>query len=180
MSKGFGGISILVLMLLTSACASQGNRMLIPISMPGGEKATIVAHNQVYPNWLIDKDTYKLNYLIVGQEPSNKQFAAIDEAERACRKYTGAVHPLDSVVVGTDALIYGAAGAAGGALGSLAFSFAKEIQYAIYAGASGGSFGGAYGLLTLGGKIYTFENCGREVMGSFPTYGVRVLQRAPY
>lgn len=178
MTIGFA--AILIMALLTTACASQGERVLISVSMPDGEKATIVAHNQVFPNWMIDKDTYKLNYIILGKAPSDKQFAAIDEAERACREYTGVVHPLDSITVATDAIIFGAAGAAGGGIGSLAFPFAKAAQYAMYAGASGGFFGGAYGALTLGGKVYTFENCGREVMGRFPAYKVQVLLRTPY
>lgn len=179
MDKRFGA-AVLIMAFLTTACASQGERRLIPLTMPDGEQATIVAHNQVFPNWMIDSDTYALNYIIAGKQPVAKQFAAIEEAERACREYTKVVHPLDSVTVLTDAVIFGAAGAAGGGIGSLAFPFAKAAQYAMFSGASGGLFGGAYGALTLGGKVYTFENCGREVFSRFPMYKVQVLLKSPY
>jgi hypothetical protein len=179
MGKKFGA-AILIMTFLTSACAAQGERRLIPLTMPGGEKATIVAHNQLVPNWMIDPDTYGLNYIIAGKEPSEKQFASVDEAERACREYTRVVHPHDSITVLVDAIIFGASGVAGGGIGSLAFPAAKMAQYAMYAGASGGFFGAGYGLLTLGGKVYTFENCGREVMNRFPAYKVQVLLKNPY
>ncbi|MCX6787873.1 MAG: hypothetical protein NT108_01760 [Candidatus Kaiserbacteria bacterium] len=174
------GLIVLVTAFLTTGCASQGERKLISITMPDREEATIVAHNQIFPNWTIDQDTYKLNYIIAGKAPSNKQFAAVEEAERVCREYTKVVHPNDLMTVGVDAIMFGAAGAAGGAVGSLAFSFAKASEYAMYAGASGGFFGGAYGALTLGGKVYTFESCGREVMARFSAYRVQVLMRTPY
>lgn len=179
MSRGFA-VTVLALALLSSACASQGERRLISLKMPGGEEATIVAHNQVFPNWMIDSDTYGLNYMIAGKTPTEKQFAAVEEAERACREYAQVVHPHDSMTVLVDAVVFGAAGAAGGGIGALAFPGAVIGQYAMYAAASGGFFGAGYGMLTLGGKIYTFENCGREVMSRFPNYKVQVLLKSPY
>ncbi len=180
MDKRFSVVVLIVVLMATTGCISQGDRKLISVTMPDREEATIVAHNQVFPNWVIDQDTYKLNYIIAGKAPSNKQFAAVEEAERACREYTRVVHPHDAMTVFVDAFVFGAAGAAGSAVGSLAFSFAKASEYAMYAEASGGFFGGAYGALTLGGKVYTFESCGREVMARFPAYRVQVLMRTPY
>ena len=171
---------VLVAVFLSTACASQGERRLILFTMPDGEKATIVAHNQVVPNWMIDSDTYALNYMIAGGAPTEKQFAAVEKAELACREYARVVHPHDSMTVLVDAVIFGAAGAAGGGIGAIAFPGAIIGQYAMYAAASGGFFGAGYGALTLGGKVYTFENCGREIMSRFPNYKVQVLLKSPY
>lgn len=179
-------ILMAVALMATTGCISQGKRELLPFTMPPyedgkpGPAGTIVAHNQVFPNWMIDSDTYKLNYIIYGKNPSDTQLAAVEKVEEVCRNYTHVVHPSDLMTVGVDAIMFGGAGAAGGAVGSLAFTFAKASEYAMYAGASGGFFGGAYGALTLGGKVYTFENCGREILGRFPGYKVQVLLRTPY
>lgn len=173
-------VIVLVVALFTAACASQGKRVEMPFTMPDGEKATIVAHNQLVPNWMIDSDTYGLNYIMSGgKEQTEKQYAAVNETERVCREFTTVVHPHDAVTVLVATLMFGGAGAAGGGIGALAFPGAIIGHYAMYSAASGGLFGGAWGALTLGSKIYTFENCGREVMSRYPRYGIQVLLKSP-
>lgn len=164
------------------ACAGPGALTKIPISMPDGEKATIVAHNQSVPDWMLDKDKLALNYIIKG-EVSEKQLAAVAEAERACKIFTGTVRPSNLVAVLSSGAIYALAGATGLYFGSAAFTGATQVyrnQSAEYGAWASGTGGAANGLITLGGQTYTFENCGREILTMFPGYQVKVLQKSPY
>ena len=172
------GLAVLA-MLVSAACATVGQAVKIPLTMPGGEKATIVAHPQSTPDWMLAQDGLKVNFLVKG-EVSAKQFAAVAEAERACRVYAGTVRPSNLVAVLSSGVLYAVAGFIGVGIGAKAFSYVAASQYAEYGAWASGLGGTANGIVTLGGQTYTFENCGRGVMGLFPGYEVKVLQKSPY
>lgn len=161
------------------ACASPGPTTKILVSMPDGEKATIVAHSQNAPDWMMDRSKLALNYMVKG-EVGAKQLAAVAESERACRIYTDTVRPSNLVAVASSGVLYAAAGFIGIGIGSGALTGAVQSEYAAYGAWASGVAGAANGVITLGGQTYTFENCGREVLALFPQYEVRVLQKSPY
>jgi len=171
-------IAILASIVLT-ACAGPGAKTNILVTMPNGEKATIIAHKQSVPDWMLDRDKLAFNYM-VKSEISEKQLAAVAEAERACRIYTNTVRPSNLVGVVSSGVLYAAAGFVGVGIGSQALTGAVQSQYATYGAWASGVSGAANGTVTLGGQTYTFENCGREVLALFPGYEVRVLQKSPY
>lgn len=173
------GLVILAAAFMLGACASPGGIRKIPLQMPDGERATIVAHNQSVPDWMLARDKLALNFIVKG-DVSRQQLAAVAAAEKACRLYTGTVRPNDVVSVLSSAALYGVAGYIGGGVGSQAFPGAVFSQYARYTGYATGLGGLANGIVSLGGQTYTFENCGREVFGLFPEYEVRVLMKSPY
>lgn len=171
---------IAILAMFLGACASQGDAVRIGVSMPKGEKATIVAHNQSVPDWMLDGKKLRINYVVKGNLTS-QQMAAVAEAERACRIYTGTVRPSNLVAVVSSGTLYALAGGLGLGLGSQAFAGAVASEYAKYGAAASGLSGAANGLVTLGGQTYTFENCGRTLLVElFADYGVKVLQKSPY
>lgn len=179
MKKMTGWIAILASLLL-GACASQGDAVRILGTMPGGEKFTIVAHNQSVPDWMLARDKLKLNFVVRGAL-SATQLTAVAETERACRIYTGTVRPSNLVAVLSNGVLYAGAGFVGIGLGAkAAFDGAKFTDYGKYGGYAGVFQGAANGIVTLGGQTYTFENCGREVLGLFPGYGVRIIEKSPY
>lgn len=165
--------------LFLGGCATQGDPVRISIAMPGGERATMVAHPQSVPDWMLARDGLKLNYL-VKTDVSERQLKAVAEVERACRIYTGTVRPSNLALVLSHGILYAAAGFVGVGIGANAFDFVKPSQYAEYGAWASGLGGTANGIVTLGGQTYTFENCGREVMGLFPGYEVRVILKSPY
>lgn len=170
---------ILAAALMLGACASQGGIRKIPLQMPDGERATIVAHNQSVPDWMLARDTLSLNFIVKGSV-SSQQLEAVAAAEKACRLYTGVVRPNDVVSVLSSGALYAVAGYVGGGVGSQAFPGAVFSQYARYSGYATGLGGLANGIVSLGGQTYTFEECGREVFGLFPGYQVRILMKSPY
>lgn len=166
--------------VLVGACASQGDAVRIRGTMPGGEKFTIVAHNQSVPDWMLAENKLKLNYVVRG-DLTAAQLTAVAETERACRIYTGTVRPSNLVAVLSNGVLYAAAGFVGIGLGAkAAFDGAKYSDYGKYGGYAGAFSGAANGVVTLGGQTYTFENCGREVLDLFPRYGVHIIQKSPY
>ncbi|HUQ30206.1 MAG TPA: hypothetical protein VM103_01660 [Candidatus Paceibacterota bacterium] len=168
------------LTILIGACATQGEPIAIKVNMPQGEHATIIAHPQSVPDWLLDPSTLKFNYIVKG-DVSDEQLAAVAEGERACRIYTSEVRPNRLVSVIADGVVYGAVGYVGGGVGSLAFAGAVFEQYAENMAAVGGISGGiGNGIVTLGGATYTFENCGKQLMEIFPKYGIHIMQKSPY
>ena len=173
-----GLLAILAIFSLLSACASQGPVTKTGFTMPDGERGTIVAHNQRVPDWMLARSGLKLNFVVRG-DVSDKQLAAVAETERACRIYTGVVRPNNLVAVLSSGILYAGAGAIGLGLGAQAFTGAVANQYARYGAWASGLSGLANGTITLGGKTYTFENCGREVLGLFPEYGVHIIQKSP-
>lgn len=174
----------MIIAVTTSAqttCAQKTDKrqVLIPLTMPGGETATIVAHNQRVPDWMLRRKNLVLNFIVKGNV-SQEQLAAVAETERACRIYTKVVRPNDLVAVLSSGVLYAAAGFGGVGAGSQMFSGASFIEYGGYGAAADGVAGLANGVISLGGKTYTFENCGREVLALFPGYGVHVIQKSPY
>ena len=172
------GLAVSVSVAL-GACAGPGALTKIPVSMPDGEKATIFAHKQSVPDWMLARDKLALNYIIKG-ETDARQLAAVAEVERACRLYTGTVRPSNLVAVLTNGALYAIAGFVGVGLGSQAFAGAVAIEYAKYGALATGFAGAANGVIAAGGQTYTFENCGREILTLFPGYEVRVLNKSPY
>ena len=175
----FQGLAVLVMSFILVACAGPGARTEIPVTMPNGEKATIVAYRQSVPDWMIARDKLAINYIVKG-EMSPARLAAVAEAERACRVYTGVVRPSELIAVLSSGILYAAAGFVGVGWGSQAFAGAVASEYAKYGAAATGFAGVANGVISQGGKTYTFENCGKEILSLFPGYEVRVLNKSPY
>ena len=174
-------VAIVAMTVFLDACAGPGALTRIPVTMPEGQRATIVAHNQHAPDWMLAKNKLALNYIVKG-DVSATQLAAVAETEHACRIYTDTVRPNNWVSVLSSGVLYAAAGYIGVGLGSHAFSGAVHAQYARYGAWATGVAGTANGVITLGGQTYTFENSGREVLESmFPEeYKVWVIQKSPY
>ena len=176
-------IAILASITLLAACAGPGELTRISLTDENGRPATLVAHNQMVPDYMLDRDQLALNYLVRG-EVSEKQLVAIAEAERGCKLFTKTVRPSNLVAVISSGVIYAAAGGIGLYFGSAAFAGAthtyrnQSAEYGAYASGTGGI---ANGLITLGGQTYTFENCGVQVITKlFPSAGLTIMQRAPY
>jgi len=172
-------VAIVAMTVFLDACAGPGALTRIPVTMPEGQRATIVAHNQSVPDWMLSKKKLALNYMVRG-DVSPVQLAAVAESERACRIYTDTVRPDNLVAVFSSGVLYAGAGYIGVGLGSHAFSGAVHAQYARYGAWATGVAGTANGVITLGGQTYTFENCGREIFDLFPEEEIRVLQKSPY
>lgn len=162
-------------------CFGPGRITARQVIMPGGERATIVAHNQLVPDYWLDKDQLALNF-IVKNDVSQTQLAAIGSAENACRMYTNDVTPNDLVAVISGGIVYGSTGFVGLGLGSQAISdMLSFIRYGKYGAAAGGMGGVANAFISnRAGRTYTFQNCGRELMDLFPQYKVRILQKSPW
>ena len=75
---------VIVLVAMLAGCGA-GELVKIPVSMPDGEKATIMAHNQRAPDWMLAQNSLALNYVVKGVDVLPKQLAAVAETERACR-----------------------------------------------------------------------------------------------
>ena len=167
-------------MLLTTGCFGPGLVARTPLVMPDGEKATIIGHNQIVPDWMLADTDRALNYVVKG-DVSEKQLAAVAAVEDACRMYVDDVHPSNLVAVGTSAVLYALSGFLGVGAGSQALPGSTSfLLYGGYGAAATGLAGVANGVITLGGKTYTFQNCGREVLDLFPQYKIRVLQKSPW
>jgi hypothetical protein len=172
-------VFLLALASAIAGCAGPGELKSISVTMPGGERATIIAHNQQVPDWMLSREKLAFNYVVKG-DVSERKLAAVGEAERACRVYTESVRPHNLVAVLSQGVLYAAAGYVGVGIGAHAFTGANATQYAKYGAAATGFAGAANGMVTMGGQTYTFENCGREVLALFPNYEVRVLNKSPY
>ncbi len=158
-----------------TACVGPGAVTTIPVTIEG-KRATIIAHNQWAPDSWIDRDQMALNYVVLGHI-NEKQILAVAETERACRIYTGVVHPGNLVAVVSDGILYATYGFLGFGIASQVIAGAKAVEGAIGGAAITGSAGAARSTVSLGNRIYTFENCGREVIALFPEYGVRIIQK---
>lgn len=128
---------------------------------------------------MVDRDKLALNYVVNG-DVTDKQIAAVDAAEKACRVATDAARPSDWTSVLSQGALYAIAGYIGIGVGSKAFTGAVTNQYARYGAWATGTAGIANGIVTRGGQTYTFEVCGRDVFDLFPNYQVRVLLKSPY
>ncbi len=167
--------------VLISGCLGPGTLTRIPITMPDGSQATIVAHDQQAPEWLLARDRMKLNFIVRG-DLSAEQLQAVARTEAVCRIYTKTARPNDLVLVLSSGVLYSIAGFVGVGAGSQALPGAPAfLSYGGYGAAATGVAGLANGVITLGGKTYTFENCGREMLEViFPQYKIHVLQKSPY
>jgi len=172
-------IAILAMTVFLGACASAGDAKRISLTMPNGESVTVVAHNQSVPDWMLNRDRMKLNFIVKGNV-SESQLLAVASTEKACRIYTKTVRPSNLVAVLSETVLYAAAGYIGVGYGAKAFVGTVPHQYAVYGAWATGMAGTANGIITLAGQTYTFENCGREILDLFPGYDVRVLQKSPY
>lgn len=180
-SKRF--VALIATMAALMGCAEQGPAEKISILMPRGEKATIYAHNQSVPDWMLDRSKLKYNYLVRGEAATEEQLQAIARVEGACLIYTDTVRPHTLVNVIINGVVYGVAGALGVGLGAhVAFSAAATAgsNYYAYGGIAGGASGAANGLISSGGATYTFENCGQQVLGLFPQYDIKIMNKSPF
>jgi hypothetical protein len=104
---------------------------------------------------------------------------AVATVEKAGRAYIRETRPNDFISIFSSGLLYGIAGYAGGYLGSKAFHGADPKEYGAYAAAATGLAGLANGLVSLGGKTYSFEVFGMQTLGA--TYpGILVNIKSPY
>ncbi|MCX6787074.1 MAG: hypothetical protein NTY93_00930 [Candidatus Kaiserbacteria bacterium] len=148
-------------------------------TMPDGQKMTRVTHGQVVPSWMLATGKLTLNYEVKG-EVTDTQRAAVATVEKAGRKYVRETRN-DFISVLSSTILYGIAGYAGGYLGSKAFHGADPQEYGAYAAAATGLAGLANGLVSLGGKTYSFEVFGMQTLdGMFPAYGIKILIKNPY
>jgi len=171
---------VATLATVIAGCFGPGSVNRIPLTMPGGEKATIVAHNQQVPDYMLSPSKVALNFIVKGNV-SEKQLAAVAAVEDACRVYTNDVTPSDLVAVVSGGVVYGIAGFIGVGAGSQAFAGASFVEYGMYGAAAGGLGGMANAFISnRAGRTYTFQNCGREALDLFSQYKVRVLQKSPW
>ena len=158
MRKFYGlAIALLMAVFLVSGCAGPGAVVKSHIVMPGGETATIVAHDQWAPDWALNKKCMELNYIASGSDVTPKQQKAVEEIENAGREYTQNVRPDNAVVVLADMCLYGALGGAAIGVGSLAFPGTSFWEYFGYGAAGNGLVGAVPGALSLEGNIRTFD-----------------------
>jgi len=169
------GLAILLVAVVVGGCGA-GKMIQIPATYPDGERLTIVAHNQIVPDWMVAKSKLALNFIVKG-DVSEKQLAAVATTEGACRIYTKTVRPHDLVAVASYGVLFFGAGFAGGGIGSQVFPGVNSLSYGTYVGTVGGATGAASGTISLGGKMYTFENCGANALNAVSSYGVRVLTK---
>lgn len=174
----YAGLAVLAALLLVG-CVSVGERVTIPIVAPDGERLTIYAHQQSVPDWMLARDSLKLNFMVKG-EVSEKQLQLISTVEKSCKLFTDTVRPNEAVAIFANGALYAVAGFIGVGLGSQYFQGAKFIEYAMYGGSATGFAGLANGVITLGGQTYTFENCSREALSRLPQYGIGALNKSPY
>lgn len=176
-------IAILASIIVLSACAGPGARTEIPFTLPSGKTGTLVVNDRQVPSWMIADSERALNYMYTG-ELSKDKLAAIAVAEKTCRIYTGKAHTSNLVAVASGAGLYALAGYAGLFIGSGFLTGITSKQQAEYGGygASASGFGGAAnGIITLGGKNYTFQNCSEVVLSADPAYrDVKIMRDSPY
>lgn len=180
MNAKIGLFAILASLLLGGCSFGPGVAKAIAITDEDGNPGTLVAHNQIVPDYMVSTDKLALNYMVHG-EVTQKQLDAVAETERACRIYTKTVRPNALVAVITSGAIYAIAGYAGVGIGSKAFGSVTSRQYARYGGWAGLTGGLANGAISLAGKTYTFENCGERAIATFfPSSEVTITQKSPY
>ena len=166
-------------MLTLSACAGPGALTRISADLGDGRLATIYAHDQQVPSWMLATDQLALNYIVKGEQ-TESQLAAIAGAEKSCRLYTRTSRPNELVAVVSNGTLYAIAGFVGVGLGSQAFVGTSFKEYGEYGAGASGFSGAANGVVQIGGKVYTFQNCGRELFELFDIQDVRILQTSPY
>lgn len=177
MSWGLASALALNSILLVGCAAGPARK--IPVVYPRGEKFTIVAHEQSVPTWLLAINKLELNY-IVRDDVTEEQLAAVAVTQDACRIYTDAVRPNVLVAVISNGIIYGISGYAGLYYGSQALKGTHSSEYGKYGGRAGFASGLANGIVSEGGKKYTFQSCSKEMLGKVQQYGITVITDSPY
>ena len=173
-------IAVVTVAMFGIGCAGPGTLEKFSATYPEGEVLTVAVHDQKVPSWMLAKDKLAINYMVKG-EITPKQLAAVETTEKLCRLYTGKAQPSDLVLVLSQGVLYGLAGYTGVGLGAHAFGSAVHPnEYAQYGASATGLSGVANGTISLGGKVYTFENCSREALDIMSQYGVRVLTKNPH
>lgn len=173
-------VTCLVVGLTAGGCVTVSpERELIKVTMPRKEKATIVAYNRQVPDWLYATSAYKLDFITKG-DVNEEQLKAAATAEDACRIYTDTAHPHRLVAVLTQGALYAGATAVGIGFGAkLAYSAAANRlnDYHEYGAVAGLASGAASGTINSGGRSYSFQNCGSELLAMFPVYGIRIINK---
>lgn len=172
--------STLAIGILVSGCAGPGEMVKIPVTTSEGT-ATIVAHNQKVPSWLLATDQLEFNYVYKGDLDATA-LSDVGNVQGACRIYTKTVRPNELVAVVLNGVVYGGIGFPFGGLASMASKGADFVQYGQYNGTSYTGGGVANAVIQMGGKVYTFQSCGQQVFALFNKYkdSLRIIQDAPY
>jgi hypothetical protein len=178
MDKKLGAVVLIAMVLMTTACASQGDLKFVKVTIEN-EVVTIGVYDQWWPNWMVGRDKRKLNFMKFGPPPTRREFNALEAAEVGCREFLRFAHPHRAITVGEAGVKFGITGFAGTALGSLAFEGANMLRYGIFGGTTSALFGGAYGTERVGMERYTFEGCGRKMIDHFQRLNMKVLLAAP-
>ena len=176
-------VGLAVLAAILAGCTSVPERKIVTATMPRGEKLTIVAHDRKVPDWMYSDDALRVDFLVRG-DVTEEQLKAVAAAENACRIYVDTAHPSRLVAVATNGLLYLGSGALGVGLGAKEFLNPRATVGSDYYGygATAGAFNGlASGLVSSGGRSYSFQNCTANMMSAvFQTYQVRALMKSQF
>lgn len=175
-SRGLATVTVCVGII---GCAGPGELMQIPVNMGSGHTATIYAHNQQVPSWLLATDTLTLNYIVKGNQ-TQEQLLAVAGAEKACRLYTKTSRPNELVAVIANTAVYAGMELPFAMYGATLFKGAKVLQYGGDAAAEEAGGGSGNGIIQMGGKVYTFQNCGHELFELFKIPDIQILQTSTY
>ena len=175
-SKKRSLLIILGFFVLALSGCTQGDMVKIPVTMPHGERLTIVDHDQKVTDWLVGTSKLALNY-VVYKDVTTDQIAAVTAVETACRTHTKNVRPNDLVSVGFNSLLSASTGWIAGGLASKAFPNRQFSSYAQYTSATEGFGVAASGIVSLSSKVYTFENCSETIFSMDPQYEIRLLRK---
>ena len=170
---------VLVIVAVLGGCGVQPKREFISVTMPKGETATIGACNRQVPDWLYLDSAFCLDFVAKGKI-SEEQLQAAATVEGACRVYIGTAHPSRLVVVFAQGMLFAGSTALGIGLGAkMAYTAAANRlnDYYEYGAIAGLASGAASGTINSGGRTYSFQNCGNELLAMFPAYGIRVIER---
>lgn len=164
---------------VTPAGTTQQTNPIAVVTEPKIRHLVIHAHNRIWPAYLQATDKLVLDY-ITDQYSALNAADAVAIVEKQCRIYTKDTRPNDLVAVLIGTTVYGASEFPFMVAGSSVFRGAKVLQYGAYGSASeaGGGFGN--GIISLGGKLYTFQNCGRGIFERAKDFGIVILDQSPY
>ena len=180
MKTFFRWIAILASTVLLGACATSGERIEIPISMPNGQSATIYTSNETLPTWARATDSYQLSF-VTKNAATAEQLAVVAALDRGC-KSTQAVHPHMAASIPANGLLYGTiaapalfcSGAPGVSRSSRTIMGIRIHRVWCIAAASG---------IVNWVDEYTYQNCAANTLALFQEYAghaptVRTRRRA--
>lgn len=180
---------VLATTLIAFGCASPGPAMDIPYHLPAVTTAVgkvipategiIHTHNNKWPAWMTATDKMAIDYITTGSSAKNAP-KAVAEAERACRIYTTTVSPNPLVAVLMNGAVYAASEFPFAMLGASAFKGAKLLQYGQYGASASAGGGVGNGIIQLGGRNFTFQNCARGIFEAAPQFRLVILTPNPY